>query len=177
MALSGGNTLITLNNIYRTDLLMARTRLRLGESLACMVYLHRWNCHKHLVFYSIALGFHVFCLFFFIKIILADGIQGGNRKRLDRHLQNHALPRNSTWTWKQVEGFRETSSFDRQTIFVLFSLYFFIFPNLYPEKKTELQAKLSLRLDHHLQHQCVKFFHNFIQIVIGNTFYLWLLLL
>lgn len=37
---------------------MARTRLRLGESLACMVYLHRWNCHKHLVFYIIALGFH-----------------------------------------------------------------------------------------------------------------------
>lgn len=29
-----------------TDLLMARTRLRLRESLACMVYLHRWNYYK-----------------------------------------------------------------------------------------------------------------------------------
>lgn len=38
-----------------TDLLMARTRLRLGENLACVVYLHRWNYHKHLVFYSVVM--------------------------------------------------------------------------------------------------------------------------
>lgn len=34
---------------------MARTRLRLGENLACVVYLHRWNYHKHLVFYSVVM--------------------------------------------------------------------------------------------------------------------------
>lgn len=35
-----------------TDLLVARTGLRLGESLACMVYLHRWNYPKHFVCFN-----------------------------------------------------------------------------------------------------------------------------
>lgn len=68
------------------------------------------------------------------------------------------------------KGFRETSSSDRQRS-VCSPYSFFTFLNLYPEK-TELQAKLSLRLDHHhLQHQCVEFFHNLI-LIVSKSFYL-----
>lgn len=35
---------------------MARTRLRLRESLACMVYLHRWNYYKQCFFISSRFG-------------------------------------------------------------------------------------------------------------------------
>lgn len=102
----------------------------------------------------------------------SDGIEGGNRKRLDRHLQNHALPRNSTWTWKRVEGLRGTSSSDRQRLFSVILLIFFIFSRFVLWRK--LQAKLSLRLDHrHLQHQCVEFCHSLI-LIVGNGYYLLL---
>lgn len=52
-----------------TDLLMARTRLRLGENLACVVYLHRWNYHKHLVFYSVVMQSINFFFFLTHEII------------------------------------------------------------------------------------------------------------
>jgi len=139
VALSGGSdTLITWNNIYRTDLLMARTRLRLGESLACMVYLHRWNCHKHLVFYFITLGFHRY--FFYGNRRHADwtrwmGIGSGWTS------QNHVLPRNSTWIWKQVERLREMSSCCDQCC--AFSINFFFFILFIPEKRHYRPNSLS----------------------------------
>lgn len=60
--------------IVVTDLLMARTRLRLGENLACMVYLHRWNYHKHLVFYTVVM--EIWYFFFFTHEIILKSTSG-----------------------------------------------------------------------------------------------------
>lgn len=49
----------------------------------------------------------------------------------------------------------------RSTTWFVLCVLFFYFSDLYSEE-TELQAKLSLRLDHHhLQHQCVEFFQPY----------------
>lgn len=156
---------------------MARTRLRLGESLACMVYLHRWNCHKHLVFYSIALGFDVFLfLIFFLfftdmqdsRMELRVGIGSGwiDIYRIT-HCQGTLLGLGSG-----SKVFAERRRPIDNVCSLLFFLFFFIFSRFVLWRK--LQAKLSLRLDHrHLQHQCVEFCHSLI-LIVGNGYYLLL---
>lgn len=183
-----GCTLITLNNIYRTDLLMARTRLRLGESLACMVYLHRWNCHKHLAFYSIALGFDVFLFLYFFSFFVFFLRKWDSRMELRvgigsgwidiyriTHCQGTLLGLGSR-SKGSAKRHRPIDNVVCSLFLYFFPFYLFFFDLC--SEETELQAKLSLRLDqHHLQHQCVEFFHRLIIIVILSIidFYLRLL--
>lgn len=135
------DTLITLNNIYRTDLLMARTRLRLGESLACMVYLHRWNCHKHLAFYFIALGLHGHFFFSYGR----DTRMGwdGRETEADGHLRITHCQGTLPGLGSRSKGFAKCRLVATYVARFLFIFFFF---SIY-SGETTLQAKLSLRLD------------------------------
>lgn len=89
---------------------------------------------------------------------------GGNRKQRWTP-QNHALPRNSTWTWKQVERLRENVVLLRPTLRVLFSIHlsFSIYSGV-----NDITGQ-TLSPPRRLQHLYVEFFHNLVLIAVTDS--------